>query len=106
MEKKINKEQGFVTLCKRMLILLLIERGVDGIMKISAVTGMSRRSIQESLKGLRNYKCEVVFVGSNRNGRYVVKSWGAMNRQWAVDNIEMICKTVGIDSFDAGEGNQ
>ena len=99
----VNKDQAFVTLCKRLLILLLIENGVNGVMKISAATGISRRTIQESLKGLKCYKCEVEYLGNSRNGGYVVKSWGAIDRKWAIDNIDVMCEAVGIDAFEVSK---
>lgn len=92
-----KNENGITRFCRRVLILLLIENGVDSVARINKATGIPRRTLQDSVKSLGDYGCRIEYSGSRRTGSYKIVDWGGINRQWGVDNIAMICEVVGVE---------
>ncbi|GAA5218224.1 helix-turn-helix domain-containing protein [Corallincola platygyrae] len=80
---------------RRLLLAHLISKGIATIPAIVKVTGMPRRTAQDTLSALEELDIQITFVGANKNGHYEVQDWGAINPDWIAKNIEMICHTLG-----------
>lgn len=79
------------TLYKRLYIAYLLSKGVNTVPKLIAETGMSRSTVQDVINDLiKTFDMAIIFVGAAKNGNYVIDSWGAINREWVVKNIDKI----------------
>jgi len=75
---------------RRIYIAYLIDRDCNTVPAITAATGMPRRTAQDTIKALAELNIECEFVGANKDGRYIINNWGAIDRVWVKDNAAMI----------------
>lgn len=78
---------------RRLYISYLIDSGIDNVPAIIEATGMPKRTAQDTIAALKELAIEVEFIGGNKNGHYQVNSWGAISKQWILENLDEI-KTV------------
>lgn len=71
---------------RRIYVTWLIEQGTNTVPKITAVTGMPRRTAQDTLAAIH----ELAINLENNGGAFNVASWGAVNREWVEENINHI----------------
>ncbi|NIB40804.1 helix-turn-helix domain-containing protein [Pseudomaricurvus alkylphenolicus] len=77
---------------RRLYLAYLIERGINTVPKIIAVTDMPRRTAQDTISALHELDIQCRFEGANKDGCYRILDWGAVNPQWIQDNIRRICE--------------
>ncbi|MDF3011965.1 MAG: hypothetical protein K0Q78_169 [Cellvibrio sp.] len=71
---------------RRIYVAWLIQQGINSVPKIIEVTGMPRRTAQDTLAAIHELAIEM----ENRNGTYRITSWGAVSPQWVGDNIPQL----------------
>lgn len=79
---------------RKLYLAYLIDSGQHSVPSLESITGMPRRTIQDTLKTLTDIGIEVVFIpksGARHNeGRYQVYDWGPIQKRWVKDNLESI----------------
>ncbi|KLV07189.1 hypothetical protein ABT56_06510 [Photobacterium aquae] len=87
-----NKTQS--SFYRRLYIAHLIDQGVATVPDIINVTGMPRRTAQDTIKSLADLGIICEFQQTegarNRTGRYEIIDWGAINKRWIIDNLSEI----------------
>ncbi|WIO73142.1 winged helix-turn-helix domain-containing protein [Porticoccaceae bacterium LTM1] len=79
---------------RKLYLAHLIDSGQYSVPSLEEVTGMPRRTIQDTLKTLSDIGIEVVFTpkpGARHNeGSYQVSSWGPIHKKWVKNHLESI----------------
>lgn len=80
---------------RRLYVAYLIDSGVaTSVPALSEVTGMPRRTAQDTLAALAELDivCEFEQQAGERNhsGRYVIRDWGAIAPQWVEAHLARI----------------
>lgn len=53
-------------------------------------TGMPRRTAQDTISALEEIDIECEFVGANKDGKYQIVNWGAIDKKWIDLNLQQI----------------
>lgn len=85
---------------RRLYVAWLIDSGqATNIPEIMAVTGMPRRTAQDTLHALPDLDihCEFQQTSGARNnaGRYHVRDWGPIDPAWIEQHLTIIRQTLG-----------
>ncbi|PSW21455.1 hypothetical protein C9I98_05860 [Photobacterium sanctipauli] len=76
---------------RRLYVAYLIDTGISTVPGILEYTGMPRRTAQDTIKSLAELDIVCQFKQSegerNRTGKYEIKDWGAINKQWVQENL-------------------
>ena len=72
---------------RRLLVAHLIDTGINTLSLLIEATGMPRRTIQDTITALSELDIECVFSGATKNGHYSINGWGAINKQYIIDNL-------------------
>lgn len=80
---------------RRIYVAYLIDTGVNTVPAITAVTGMPRRTAQDTIVALNELDILYAFVGGNKNGGYQIDDWGPVSRQWIDNNVKHIVNVLG-----------
>ncbi|MFL0809848.1 MAG: winged helix-turn-helix domain-containing protein [Agarilytica sp.] len=75
---------------RRLYVAHLIDSGINTVPAIIEVTGMPKRTAQDTILALHELNVDVEFVGANKNGSYQVNDWGAINKTWVENHIKHI----------------
>jgi hypothetical protein len=75
---------------RRLYIAYLIDTGVSTVPQIMSVTGMPRRTVQDTIKSLAELDIVCKFVGATKDGSYVISDWGAINNKWIKNNLQHV----------------
>lgn len=88
---------------RRLFVAHLIDRGLATVPSITEVTGMPRRTVQDTILALGELDIICEFKGANKDGHYCIKAWGGINKQWITDNLRQIQGVLGIveSKFDS-----
>lgn len=71
---------------RRLYVAWLIAQGINTVPNIIAVTGMPRRTAQDTLAAIHELDIDM----ENISGTYRIMSWGAVNHNWVDSNIQQI----------------
>ncbi|MFC3609123.1 winged helix-turn-helix domain-containing protein [Stutzerimonas tarimensis] len=85
---------------RRLYLAWLIDSGTaTSVPAITALTGMPRRTAQDTLTALAELDIQCLFEqadGERHNGgRYRIQDWGAIDRRWVEHNLPMIRQVLG-----------
>ncbi|MFJ3482795.1 helix-turn-helix domain-containing protein [Pseudomonas sp. NPDC090202] len=85
---------------RRLYVAHLIDSGVAAsVPALTEVTGMPRRTAQDTIAALADLDivCEFEQQEGARNhaGGYRIRDWGAIDRQWIVDNLSQVKAVLG-----------
>ncbi|MFG6667547.1 helix-turn-helix domain-containing protein [Halomonas sp. HNIBRBA4712] len=84
---------------RRLYVAYLIDQGTHSVPMLMEATGMPRRTAQDTIATLAELDIECVFEpteGERHNsGRYVIKQWGAIDRDWVAAHAERLGKALG-----------
>lgn len=85
---------------RRLYLAWLIDSGqASSIPALMAITGMPRRTAQDTLAALAELDIDCVFEqhpGERNNaGHYRIRDWGAIDRQWVAGHLEQIKSVLG-----------
>lgn len=80
---------------RRLLLACLIERGVNTIPKIMKEIEIPRRTAQDTINALRELDIDCHYLGSTKTGCYEILSWGAIDREWAMENFKLLKSKLG-----------
>lgn len=75
---------------RRLYVAHLIDTGIGTVPAIMEASGMPRRTAQDTIAALAEIDIACEFVGANKDGHYVIRSWGAIRKEWLVDNLEHV----------------
>jgi hypothetical protein len=75
---------------RRLYVAYLIECGINTVPAIMDTTGMPRRTAQDTISALEEIDISCKFVGANKDGKYEIGDWGAINKTWIQANIQHI----------------
>ena len=79
---------------RRLLITCLIERGFNTIPKIMSEIDIPRRTAQDTISALEELDIECAFIGAPKNGYYKIRSWGAIDKSWVMNNTVKLMETL------------
>ena len=79
---------------RRLYVAHLISAGVNTVPKIIELTGMPRRTVQDTIVALEELAINCEFVGANKDGAYQINDWGAINPLWIKGQLKHICKVL------------
>ena len=84
---------------RRLYVAHLISQGTDTVPAIMEATGMPRRTAQDTIAALADLDivCEFEQQDGARNhaGRYLIHSWGAIDKAWVGQHLEQIKQVLG-----------
>lgn len=85
---------------RRLYLAWLIDSGTaNSVPALMAVTGMPRRTAQDTLNALDelDIRCEFEQLEGERNnqGQYRIRDWGAIDKAWISANLEQIKSVLG-----------
>ncbi|MBB2494535.1 winged helix-turn-helix domain-containing protein [Aquipseudomonas ullengensis] len=85
---------------RRLYVAWLIDSGVAAsVPALIEATGMPRRTAQDTLLALGELDIECVFEQQegerNNAGHYVIRNWGAIDKQWVSANLARIKALLG-----------
>ena len=86
----MNYSKTKTSFYRRLYIAHLIESGVNTVPAIMDATGMPRRTAQDTISALDEIDIECKFIGANKDGKYQIGDWGAINREWIQNNIQHV----------------
>ncbi|CCO46994.1 conserved hypothetical protein [Vibrio nigripulchritudo SOn1] len=82
MTDKPSKTQ--TSFLRRLLVAFLIDTGKNSVPQIIEITGMPRRTAQDTIKALNELE---INVEQFNRGEYRINSWGVINRHWIKNNL-------------------
>ena len=85
---------------RRLYVAYLIDSGLaSGVPALTDVTGMPRRTAQDTIAALADLDivCEFEQQDGARNhaGQYRIRDWGAIDRRWIEDNLASVKRVLG-----------
>ncbi len=98
MTEKPSKTQ--TSFLRRLLVAYLIDSGKSTVPDIMEVTGMPRRTAQDTIKALSELDIEVEHYS---RGKYRINNWGAINRNWVKNNIKHVCSVLMYSHYEYSE---
>lgn len=91
---------------RRLYVAWLIDSGAaTSVPALMAVTGMPRRTAQDTLAALAELDIDCQFrqaEGERHNeGQYAIHDWGAIDRSWVARHLTQLQAALGYPSLDA-----
>ena len=85
---------------RRLYVAWLIDSGgATNVPALVGVTGMPRRTAQDTLLALADLDIDCHFAQQagerNNAGHYEIRSWGAIDKQWIGANLPQIKRVLG-----------
>ncbi|MCM2331652.1 hypothetical protein SAMN05216229_101279 [Geopseudomonas sagittaria] len=85
---------------RRLYVAWLIDSGTaSSVPALMAATGMPRRTAQDTLAALAELDIDCAFVQEsgerNNAGSYVIRDWGAIDRDWVAAHLPQIRAVLG-----------
>jgi hypothetical protein len=85
---------------RRLYVAYLIDSEIaSNVPALVEVTGMPRRTAQDTIAALADLDIECVFEqqdgARNHAGQYRIRDWGAIDRQWIEANVAQIKVVLG-----------
>ncbi|MBP8203123.1 MAG: winged helix-turn-helix domain-containing protein [Pseudomonas sp.] len=85
---------------RRLYVAWLIDSGsATDVPALMALTGMPRRTAQDTLSALSELDIDCAFAQQsgkrNNAGHYAIRDWGAINPQWIAANLAQIKAVLG-----------
>lgn len=75
---------------RRLYVAYLIDSGIDTVPALMKATGMPRRTAQDTIGALHELNIDCEFNGANKDGGYVIKAWGPIDRKWIAAHLQHI----------------
>ena len=75
---------------RRLYVAYLIEQGTNTVKSLLETTGMPLRTLQDTLRALKELDIEVVTQGGTKNATYSIVDWGAINSNWIKMNLKHV----------------
>jgi hypothetical protein len=80
-----------------MYVAHLIDTGTNTVPKICELTGMPRRTAQDTILALNELGIDCEFKGEKRNGCYTINDWGPIKHEWVANHLKHVCNVLQID---------
>lgn len=78
--------------CRKLLIAYLIESGINTVPMIIKRTGFKHRTVQDTIANMSSFGIEIERSGSFKDGIYIVRDWGVINKKIVKSHIDIIFK--------------
>ncbi|WP_045859470.1 winged helix-turn-helix domain-containing protein [Teredinibacter purpureus] len=75
---------------RRIYLAYLIDSGINTVPAIIDMTGMPKRTAQDTLAALKELGINVEFIGGTKNGHYQINDWGAVSKTWVTNNLKHV----------------
>lgn len=75
---------------RRIYLAYLIDSGVNTVPKIIDATGIPKRTAQDTILAMRELGIQVEFIGERKNGCYQIYDWGAIQKEWVINNLQHV----------------
>lgn len=75
---------------RRLYIAYLIDSGINTVPKIMGVTGMPKRTAQDTIKALAEHDIICIFKGAKKDGYYIISEWAAIKKIWIKNNLQHV----------------
>lgn len=85
---------------RRLYVAHLIDSGINSVPQITQLTGMPRRTAQDTITALEELAINCKFVGAKKDGGYKIADWGAINPLWIKGQLTQICDVLGYPLAD------
>ncbi|MBQ0719182.1 MAG: helix-turn-helix domain-containing protein [Gammaproteobacteria bacterium] len=85
---------------RRLYVAHLISVGVNTVPQITQLTGMPRRTAQDTIAALDELAIRCEFIGAKKDGGYTINDWGAINPLWIKGQISHICEVLEYPAPD------
>ncbi len=79
---------------RRLFVAHLISTGINTVPQITLLTGMPRRTAQDTIAALEELAINCEFVGATKDGAYKINDWGAINPLWIKGQLKHICEVL------------
>ena len=79
---------------RRLYVAYLIHSGVNTVPSIVTVSGMPRRTAQDTVSALAEIDILCRFQSAKRDGNYVIDDWGAIRLPWVRSHLGHIASTL------------
>lgn len=75
---------------RRLYVAHLIDTGINTVPRIMEATGMPRRTAQDTISALSDLDIVCEFVGANKDGKYEIKDWGPVKKEWVWKHLQHV----------------
>jgi hypothetical protein len=75
---------------RRLYVAYLIDSGINTVPAIVEITGMPRRTAQDTISALSELDIECEHTGATKSGEYKINCWAAIQKAWIKINIQHI----------------
>jgi hypothetical protein len=79
---------------RRLFVAHLIHSGINTVPAIVRVTGMPRRTAQDTIIALGEIDILCSFQGAKKDGSYNIDDWGAIRITWVKSHLKHIADTL------------
>ncbi|MAZ87833.1 MAG: hypothetical protein CL693_13600 [Cellvibrionaceae bacterium] len=79
---------------RRLYVAHLIATGIHSVPAITAVSGMPRRTTQDTIANLKELDIDCEFIGGTKNGHYRINDWGPISQNWVKSHFSHIAKVL------------
>lgn len=94
---------------RRLYVAYLIDSGIASVPEIMAATGMPRRTAQDTIAALEELDIVCEFEqregARNHQGGYVIRDWGAVRREWVVEQHRRIAAALEYPACSAARNS-
>ena len=84
---------------RRLYVAHLIDTGVASVPALMEATGMPRRTAQDTITALADLDIDCAFEqqdgGRHHAGAYVIRNWGAIDKDWISHHLPQIKDVLG-----------
>lgn len=80
---------------RRLYAAHMITAGIHSVPAITAVSGMPRRTAQDTIANLKELDIDCEFIGGTKNGHYRINDWGPISQIWVNSHFTHIAKILG-----------
>jgi hypothetical protein len=90
---------------RKLYLAGLISQQSHSLSSLTKLTGMPRRTIQDTLKDLGDIGISCIFIQTegarNNSGYYQIDQWGPIDPHWVGQHITELAAVLGVESTPA-----
>lgn len=87
---------------RKLYLAWLISQHTHNLSSLNKLTGMPRRTLQDTLKDLGDIGIECSFIQTegarNNSGHYQIEHWGPIDPQWVEQHQSQLAEVLGVQS--------
>lgn len=82
---------------RRLYIAHLIDIGINTVPLLLEITGMPKRTLQDTILALAEMDIVCAIAGGTKNRSYSIEAWGAINKDYIKNNLQHIITVLQLD---------